>query len=400
MDKKQDPRRQAPTKPTARPAARIAPKSKDPRPLSDREYISGECKRIIEFLVVRRYPHPISLPLLSSANLKEFWKIADFISKQIEPSFNCRTEEEVQSLANMLKYPYPITKQAMAGATHLWGQLIGFLSWLQDLTLILAKDIEIKLNRTQDHIFAEFAWKAYALYLTDAPRIELWSEYRQQIAERSQVQHEDLDDMRKRVEVLKIEKKSIKIDDGLEYEEMEEFLESEVSELLVNIGRLEQTKKDKQYTLLSTISKILQYLKLPKIPEDILQVIKQKTQYYEERAQKMIQDRDQLERSICEASEQASCRAEDETEECTRIETPEPPELHQEIENLKFLIQELKEELEDTEDKLERSYTQNAAFGAASNAQLEATRALMLEDSQVIARHAENMSRWLDQLIV
>lgn len=402
MDKKQEPRKLAAPKTTSRIGSRaVLPKPKDPRPLTDREFISGECKRIIEFLVVRRYSNPISLPLLSTANLKEFWKISDFISKQIDPNFNCRTDEELQSLISFLKYPFPITKQALAGATHLWGQLIGFLSWLQDLSNIISKDIQAKLNKTEEHVFAEFAWKAYFLYLTDSPRMELWNEFRQQIAEKSQTQHSDQDDMRKRVEVLKIEKKSIKIDDGREYDEMHEYLDSEVSDLLVSIGRLEQTKKDKLLLMVSAIGKILQYLKLPKIPEDILQVLQQKTRYYEERTHKILQDSEHLERSICEASEQVStCRGEDDTEECTRVETPEPTEIFQEIESLKLIIQELQEELEDTEDKLDRSYTQNGAFEAASNAQLEATRALILEDSQVIARHAENMSKWFDQLIV
>ncbi|KAF0720072.1 Aste57867_572 [Aphanomyces stellatus] len=109
----------------------------DPRPIGERNFMQMCIRLLIEFLSDRHYDHPLSQQLLYKPMKKDFVNIMQFLFRQLDPNFlfSTKIEEDVGNCFRTLKYPFPISKTALAavGTLHSWPPLLAAISWLIEL---------------------------------------------------------------------------------------------------------------------------------------------------------------------------------------------------------------------------------------------------------------------------
>ncbi|CAK4082625.1 unnamed protein product [Aphanomyces euteiches] len=109
----------------------------DPRPISDRNYMANSIRLLIEFLTDRHYDHALSHQLLTKPMKKDFVNIMQFLFRELDPNFEFspKIEEDVANCYRTLKYPFPISKTALAavGSPHSWPPLLAAISWIVEL---------------------------------------------------------------------------------------------------------------------------------------------------------------------------------------------------------------------------------------------------------------------------
>ncbi|ETW02659.1 hypothetical protein H310_06118 [Aphanomyces invadans] len=147
----------------------------DPRPIGDRNFNATCIRLLIEFLTDRHYDHPINHQLLYKPMKKDFVNIMQFLFRELDPNFevSAKIEEDFANCFRTLKYPFPISKMALAavGSPHAWPPLLAAISWLVELLSYDAIVQEEGLNnpdhghRQSEDMF-EYMAVAYKLYLS------------------------------------------------------------------------------------------------------------------------------------------------------------------------------------------------------------------------------------------
>ena len=114
------------------------PKPSDPRPLTDKAYVTSCIRSLLAYLVSSGYEHPVSHKTLARPSGRDFNQICTFLLRRVDPTFNDgqqKFEDEVSLAFKTLGYPYPISKTALvaAGSPHTWPTLLAALTWLIEL---------------------------------------------------------------------------------------------------------------------------------------------------------------------------------------------------------------------------------------------------------------------------
>ena len=114
------------------------PKPSDPRPLTDKSYVTSCIRSLLAYLVSSGYEHPVSHKTLARPSGRDFNQICTFLLRRVDPTFNDgqqKFEDEVALAFKTLGYPYPISKTALvaAGSPHTWPTLLAALTWLIEL---------------------------------------------------------------------------------------------------------------------------------------------------------------------------------------------------------------------------------------------------------------------------
>lgn len=114
------------------------PKPSDPRPLTDKAYVTSCIRSLLAYLVSSGYEHPVSHKTLARPSGRDFNQICTFLLRRVDPTFNDgqqKFEDEVALAFKTLGYPYPISKTALvaAGSPHTWPTLLAALTWLIEL---------------------------------------------------------------------------------------------------------------------------------------------------------------------------------------------------------------------------------------------------------------------------
>jgi len=112
--------------------------SKDPRPLKNKEWVSGQIESLIQYLCQHGYDSSMLSPKeLNPPSTKNFQYICCFLFQQIDPTFDIQGthfEEECIAFFEKLGYPFKINKSSMRCiAPHSWPPLLGAVSWLLEL---------------------------------------------------------------------------------------------------------------------------------------------------------------------------------------------------------------------------------------------------------------------------
>ena len=112
-------------------------RSKDPRPLTSKDYQKKVCSDLSLVLTGLDYPRPIDQNMLTGPSSKDFLDITEFLVRQLDPTFvmpRVKFEEYLPRLAKYIGYPYPFQKNWLipVGAPNTWPHIIGFLQFLMD----------------------------------------------------------------------------------------------------------------------------------------------------------------------------------------------------------------------------------------------------------------------------
>lgn len=109
----------------------------DPRPLYDKNYISGCIRDIFFFLSKKGYDINFGQNLLRSPISKDFFNILSFLLNQFDENFDFKKkiEENYTIILKELSYPFPLPKgtRYIIGSPHLWPNLLACLKWLVEL---------------------------------------------------------------------------------------------------------------------------------------------------------------------------------------------------------------------------------------------------------------------------
>lgn len=108
----------------------------DPRPTSDRQYLSHTVHDIVSFLHENGYEDDITVKQLSHPTSRDFQNIFRFLVSACAPfEFHRRFDEEVPVTLKFLSYPFSLSKSALSavGSPHTWPTLLGVLAWLVEL---------------------------------------------------------------------------------------------------------------------------------------------------------------------------------------------------------------------------------------------------------------------------
>eukprot|EP01116_Phalansterium_solitarium_P009020 TRINITY_DN23011_c0_g1_i1.p1 TRINITY_DN23011_c0_g1~~TRINITY_DN23011_c0_g1_i1.p1 ORF type:complete len:634 (-),score=285.00 TRINITY_DN23011_c0_g1_i1:320-2221(-) len=159
---------------------------KDPRPVSDKQYM-GQCvRKVILYLTSHGYDQEINPKLLISPTAKQFFSILQFLVRFVDPSFTItkeKFEEEVPNMFKALKYPFTISPKSLlsVGTPHTWPNLLAALTWLVELIsyqeaveessndLMSDKESDAFLNDDQFFLFTS---KAYNEWLKGSSQFE------------------------------------------------------------------------------------------------------------------------------------------------------------------------------------------------------------------------------------
>ncbi|XP_033106578.1 kinetochore protein NDC80 homolog [Anneissia japonica] len=143
---------------------------KDPRPISDKSFMHREIKEIVEFLIDKRYPSPVTTKSLITPTTKDFLRIFQFVYAFLEPKFvmPAKHEEELPKIMKTLGYPFNISKSSLytIGSPHTWPHLLAALHWLMELVKCgMSMRPEAMLYGCGDDIADEFDGKTEAQVL-------------------------------------------------------------------------------------------------------------------------------------------------------------------------------------------------------------------------------------------
>ena len=125
----------------------------DPRPITDKGYMSASIRALVEYLTNHGYGHTISPKILTRPTGRDFQHIVGFLFSRIDPCFVeraaeaacplgaahsgvvARFEDTVIQMYKALRYPFPLSKTALVavGSPHTWPPLLAAVMWLVEL---------------------------------------------------------------------------------------------------------------------------------------------------------------------------------------------------------------------------------------------------------------------------
>ncbi len=138
-------------KSSIQPRSSVVAGRNDPRNITDKRFIHGSIRSLIDYLTMHNYDNSISPKILTNPSTKDFNNIVQFLFRQIDPNFayTGKYEDEVISMFKYLRYPYSISKTALnaVGSPHSWPQLLACVMWIIEL---LAYDEEAAAGQAVD----------------------------------------------------------------------------------------------------------------------------------------------------------------------------------------------------------------------------------------------------------
>lgn len=109
----------------------------DPRPLTDKNYMSDSIRTVITYLSTHNFPAQVAPKTLASPTGKDFATIVQFLFQQFDPTYRIggKVEDEVPVFFKRLNYPFQISKSALfaVGSPHSWPAVLAALTWLVEL---------------------------------------------------------------------------------------------------------------------------------------------------------------------------------------------------------------------------------------------------------------------------
>ncbi|OQR94855.1 hypothetical protein ACHHYP_00902 [Achlya hypogyna] len=142
----------------------------DPRPVADRSFMNNAIRLLVEYLSEHNYEHQINSHLLFKPMKKDFIFIMQFLFRQLDRNFEYspKIEDDVAMCFRQLKYPFPISKAALAavGSPHSWPSLLAAISWMIEL-LKYDESVQVEYE-TNDEFDAEVGDKAFFEYLASS----------------------------------------------------------------------------------------------------------------------------------------------------------------------------------------------------------------------------------------
>lgn len=95
---------------------------------------------LVQFLTTHHYDQQISAKQLLGPPQKLYFSVAEFLVRQIDPSFafSAKPEEEFLQVLHFLRYPYRVQASALktVSVPQTYPQLLGILSWLAELATV------------------------------------------------------------------------------------------------------------------------------------------------------------------------------------------------------------------------------------------------------------------------
>jgi len=153
----------------------------DPRPVSDKAFVTESVKTVHHYLVDKGYPHSVTQKTVFRPSTRDFNNIMTFLMRRILPAFNngsMKFEDEVATSFKFLGYGFPISKTGMAsvGVPHTWPPILSAITWLVGL---LEYEEKAQASKEQDSepeaiddsaplekVFFEYLGHAYFAYMT------------------------------------------------------------------------------------------------------------------------------------------------------------------------------------------------------------------------------------------
>jgi len=153
----------------------------DPRPVSDKAFVTESVKTVHHYLIKKGYPHPVTQKTIFRPSTRDFNNIMEFLMRRILPAFNngsMEFEDEVVTSFKFLGYGFPISKTGLAsvGVPHTWPPILSAITWLVGL---LEYEEKAQASKEQDNepeaidelalekFFFEYLGHAYFAYMTN-----------------------------------------------------------------------------------------------------------------------------------------------------------------------------------------------------------------------------------------
>ncbi|KDO28409.1 hypothetical protein SPRG_06646 [Saprolegnia parasitica CBS 223.65] len=190
----------------------------DPRPVADRSFMNNAIRLLVEYLSEHNYEHQINSHLLFKPMKKDFVYIMQFLFRQLDRNFEYspKIEDDVATCFRQLKYPFPISKAALAavGSPHSWPSLLAAISWMIELLKydeIVQHDYEQGDEYDGDNFF-EYLANSYEAFLNakddeynmlEAQLIQKIDAKHDVIANETQAILEENDELRRQIEQAK-----------------------------------------------------------------------------------------------------------------------------------------------------------------------------------------------------
>eukprot|EP01114_Cavostelium_apophysatum_P003334 TRINITY_DN13163_c0_g1_i1.p1 TRINITY_DN13163_c0_g1~~TRINITY_DN13163_c0_g1_i1.p1 ORF type:complete len:630 (+),score=211.77 TRINITY_DN13163_c0_g1_i1:29-1891(+) len=160
----------------------------DPRPLTERKFISENIKIIVQYLATHNYDKQISNKALLNPMSKDYYNMLEFLYRRVDPSFTMvNPPEDVPLIFRNLRYPFAISKNSLisVGSPHTWPALLASLVWIIELLnyqevanneddsgfSLQTQDEEIGVTRKQFH---EICVKGYIDFMDGNDDFEVW----------------------------------------------------------------------------------------------------------------------------------------------------------------------------------------------------------------------------------
>ena len=146
----------------------------DPRNISDKSFMNGSIRQLIDYLTHHGFDHAISPKILTRPAVRDFNNIVLFLFRQIDPNFmtSGALQDEVINMFKLLRYPFQISKTNLVavGSPTAWPALLATIMWLIELLrydeeAVNAEADQDKLHEAEDPASSE---KAFFTYLTNA----------------------------------------------------------------------------------------------------------------------------------------------------------------------------------------------------------------------------------------
>lgn len=156
----------------------------DPRPISTKEFVKDNIRKLILFLTSGNYDHPVSLQQLQTPSTKDFKNIITFLFQKLDTNFEFPAtafEDSVKMYMKRFGYPFAISKNALqaAGTRHTWPSLLAMLVWFQEFLQYhdAVHGAAAPLGtESEQKMFFEYASGAYLAFLQGEDNFTLFDE--------------------------------------------------------------------------------------------------------------------------------------------------------------------------------------------------------------------------------
>jgi len=363
-------------------------KPKDLRPLNSKDFQTSLIKPVVAFLTRNLFHSPVSLGTLLNPDPKLFFSILDFTFKLLDPHSSCTNEVELTVFMKWLGYPYAFTPQMLSGNMSHWGHALYLLHWVVQ-HVKFAQVLEFEE-------FPEYCLKAFGFKMKGSS----WLDQRQKFIEKLKTKAEEffneqtlvtqqLLETRQEVDALLYDPLEALESSAFELHEANSFLEHKIETLSPLLAEAKDTaaKCWDDFKALFNVETI---------DEDLFSLLKEKENKLNLKFIPLIQTQTDLENETRDKTQHS---------EELDLEVTQKTHCIAELEAISMRIQELKEVTNQKQSALEeltkKSYSLNrevSNLNQRNQEKKQKARQVILEDTQIIAQHAQKVAEWLQEL--